>query len=228
MTPLAWRLLEVLALQLTPSERDAVLGDLIETGTTAWEGMREVLGLVVRRQLQLLNNWRPWLAVFCVVLPGSFILMGTSVSASSTFQRMSQMMTARDLLKVVAVACLLACAAWSAGFVVSSISRKTLWISGVCSLLPCLFCFFRFRIESLPRLSLFLFILPALLGVWHGIRAIRINLGLAAPLAVALTLWMIPSWSRGFGLLDFALLWPPWYIVATSYRKPASRKRSAT
>src|ERR1700758_374713 len=156
MTRLAWRGIEVLALQLAPSEREVVLGDLIEAGTTAWEGMREISGLVVRRQLQLLNNWRPWMAVFCLALPASFVLMGTSVSTSSTFRCMSwQMMAAHDVLKFLSIAFLLACASWSAGFVVSSISRKTLWMSGVSCLLPCLFCFFRFRIESLPRLSLF-------------------------------------------------------------------------
>jgi hypothetical protein len=214
MTRLAWRVIEVLALQLTPSEREAVLGDLSETGATAWEGMRELSGLLVRRQLQLLNDWRPWLAVFCLALPASFVLMGTSVS----------IMTAHDLRKILTIAFLLACASWSAGFVVSSISRKTLWMSGVSCLLPCLLCSFRFHIESLSRLSLFLFIMPAFLGVWHGIRTMRINLGFAASLAVAVTMWTIPMWSRGFWLLDCALLWPPWYIVATAYRKPTTKR----
>ena len=52
MTDLAWRIVEVLALQLAPAEREAALGDLIETRTTAWCGMREISGLVARRQLQ--------------------------------------------------------------------------------------------------------------------------------------------------------------------------------
>lgn len=228
MTALAWRLVEVLALQLAPAEREVVLGDLIETGATAWQGMREVSGLVMRRQLQLLNNWHPWVAVFGLALPASFVLMGTSVSASSTFQSMSwQMMAAHDVLKFLSIAFLLACASWSAGFVVSSISRKTIWLSGVSCLLPCLFCFFRFRIESLPRLSLFLFILPAFLGICHGIRTLRINLGVAAVQAVAVTIWMIPTSGRGFWFLNCALLWPPWYIVATVYRKAAAEKSVA-
>lgn len=227
MTDLAWRIVEVLALQLAPAEREAALGDLIETRTTAWCGMREISGLVARRQLQLLGNWRPWVAVFGLALPTSFVLMGTSVSVSSTFRCMRwQVVAAHDGLKFLFIAFLLASASWSAGFVVSSISRKTLWMSGLACLMPCLFCFFRFRIETLPRLSLFLFILPAVLGIRQGIRTMRISLGFAAALAVATTMSMILTWSRGSWLYDGALLWPPWYIVAITYRK-ASNDRSA-
>jgi hypothetical protein len=221
-------MVEVLALQLTPAEREAALGDLIETRTTAWCGIREISGLVARRQLQLLDNWRPWVAVFGLALPASFVLMGTSVSVSSTFQCVRwQVLAAHDVLKFLSIALLLVSASWSAGFVVSSISRKTLWMSAVCCLLPCVVCFCRFRIESLPRLSLFLFILPAVLGIRHGIRATRISLGFAAVLAVATTMWMILTWSKGFCLFDAALLWPPWYIVASVYRKAATKKSEA-
>jgi hypothetical protein len=228
MPDLGWRLVEVLALQLTPADREAALGDLMETRTTAWCAIREITGLVARRQLQSLRDWPPWVAVFGLALPASFVLMGTSVSVSSTIQAMRwQVLAAHDVLKFLSVALLLASASWSAGFVVSSISRKTLWMSGVSCLLPCLFCFFRFRIESLPRLSLFLFIVPAVLGVWHGLRTMRISLGFATALAIVMTMWMIATRSSGFWLFDVALLWPPWYIVASVYRKAATKKSAA-
>jgi hypothetical protein len=53
MTSLGWRLVEALALQLSPAEREVALGDLIETQSTAWQATCEVFGLVARRQLQL-------------------------------------------------------------------------------------------------------------------------------------------------------------------------------
>ena len=149
MTDLAWRIVEVLALQLTPAEREAALGDLIETRTTAWCGIREISGLVARRQLQLLDNWRPWVAVSGLALPASFVLMGTSVSVSSTFQCVRwQVLAAHDVLEFLSIALLLASASWSAGFVVSSISPKTLWMSAVSCLLPCLFLLLSYRISA--------------------------------------------------------------------------------
>jgi hypothetical protein len=227
LTNLVWRFVEALALELSPSEREAVLGDLIETRTPPWRALREISGLVTLRQLQLWNNWRPWVAAFGLALPASFILMGTSVSISSTFQRMrGQTVTANDtLLNLVFIVFLMISWSWTAGFVVSSISRRTLWISGLSSLIPCLFCFARFRIESLPRFSLFLFILPAVLGAWQGTRTMRVNLGFAVVVAASLTTLMILTWSNGFWLFKWALLWPSWYIVATASGNATMRRR---
>jgi hypothetical protein len=73
MRNIAWKLFEVMTLPLTPMEREIVLGDLIETRETAWRGMREVSGLVARRQLQLWNSWRPWLAAPGLAFPCSFL-----------------------------------------------------------------------------------------------------------------------------------------------------------
>lgn len=71
--------IEVMALQLTPTEREIVLGDLIEARETAWRGMREVSGLAVRRQLQLWKGWRPWLAAPGLTPPCSFMLIHSDV-----------------------------------------------------------------------------------------------------------------------------------------------------
>ena len=60
MRNISWKIIEAIALQLTPTEREIVLGDLLETRESAWRGTREILGLVIRRQLQLWNGWNPW------------------------------------------------------------------------------------------------------------------------------------------------------------------------
>jgi hypothetical protein len=109
--------------------------------------------------------------------------------------------------------------AWTGGFVVGSVSRRTLWVSIAATCSPCLFCLSRFRIESLSRLCLFLFLVPAIWGVRQGLRVTRIKLGTAIALAAIVTVLMIFAWSnKGLWVLNWALLWPTWYMVATARR----------
>jgi hypothetical protein len=88
MTGMLWPLMEVAARLLERGEREAVLGDLLETGEGAWRGLPDVLGLVIRRQLLHWKKWQPWLALFGLALPASLILMGFSVSVSSIYERL--------------------------------------------------------------------------------------------------------------------------------------------
>ena len=225
MTSIHWRLVEVLARLLKPGEREAVLGDLLETGQGGWRGLLDVLGLVIRRQLSHWKNWQPWLAVFGLALPGSLVLMGTSVSVSSMYE---QLIDHRILLgsphaihegffQLLCRGLLLIGCSWACGFVMGSLSRRTLWVSIASSCFACLFCLLRFREPSLSRLCLFLFLLPAIWGVRQALRLIRINLALAIFLATAITTLMIlPSNSRGLWTLNWSLVWPAWYILATA------------
>jgi uncharacterized RDD family membrane protein YckC len=49
------------------------------------------------------------------------------------------------------------------------------------------------------------------------LRSIRITLALAIFLAIAITTLMIlPSNSSGLWTLNWSLVWPAWYIVATA------------
>ncbi len=78
-------LLESLAQLLERDEREAVLGDIAETGESTLQALWSVCGLLLRRQLAHWNGWRPWIAAFGIALPFSFILMGFSVSLSLVF-----------------------------------------------------------------------------------------------------------------------------------------------
>jgi hypothetical protein len=73
---------------LERDERDAVQGDLLESGESPWQSLVAVLGLVVRREAALWTNWRPWLAAFGLALPSSFLLMGFSLSVSRAYQQL--------------------------------------------------------------------------------------------------------------------------------------------
>jgi len=131
MTNIARKIVEVVALQLTPTEREIVLGDLIETRETAWRGMREVSGLAVRRQLQLWNGWRPWLAAPGLAFPCSFLLMGFSFAISTELRnhcvhgwRLSFFSTQpAEAISLLCRVLVLLISAWAAGFTVESISR---------------------------------------------------------------------------------------------------------
>jgi cytochrome c biogenesis protein CcmG/thiol:disulfide interchange protein DsbE len=49
-----------LSLSLPSHERDAVRGDLLESGETASETLRQILGLAARREAARWLEWRPW------------------------------------------------------------------------------------------------------------------------------------------------------------------------
>jgi hypothetical protein len=78
------RLAGILARTLDPAEREAVLGDLVESGETGAEALRAVLGLVARRKAALWaaswKDWHVWLAV-ALVFPAVHLLGRTALNA---------------------------------------------------------------------------------------------------------------------------------------------------
>ena len=225
MTGVVWSLVDVFSQLLERDEREAVRGDLEEAGDNAWRGLSDVAGLVIRRQVLLWKNWRPWLAAFGLALPGSFLLMGFSLSVSSAYQQIfdPKITVGAGFWLFACNVLLLAAWAWTGGFVVGAVSRRTIWVSAALSFAPCLFCFTRFHVESLSRFCLLLFLLPAVWGVLRGLRIARIKLSSAIVLAVAVTVLTIPAWnSKGPWIPNWALSWPAWYLVATA-RKPKWR-----
>jgi hypothetical protein len=227
MTNFGWRLVELLAVQLSPAEREVALGDLIETRETAWQGMREISGLVFRRQCQLWKSWRPWLAAPGLAFPCSLMLMGFSFAISMEVHnyfvlggRLSSSPTgpveALPLLYRLPV--LLICS-WAAGFVVESVSRSTFVVTQVCCILPCMFCLMRFHHESLPRLCLLLFLFPAIAGVRFSHRGGSMSRSWAIALALIATTCMAALAVRGhLWFLNWELIVPPWYLAILSGR----------
>jgi hypothetical protein len=132
MTRAAWSLVETAAQLLERDEREVVLGDLLEAGESAWRGLTGVAGLVVRRQAGLWRSWRPWVAAFGLALPGSLLLMGSSLSVSWKVQRLmgtSGVIEDAGFLAILCNALLLIGWAWTSGFVVGSLSQRTVWVS---------------------------------------------------------------------------------------------------
>jgi hypothetical protein len=221
------RLFNLVSQLLEGDEREAVQGDLLEGGETAWQSLLAVLGLVIRREAALWSNWRPWLAAFGLALPSSFLLMGFSLSVSRAYQQFvgvtvhhaTGLSVGPGFALFLCNVLLLAAWSWTGGFVVGSVSRRTVWVSAALSFAPCVFCLERFRVESLSRLCLLLFLPAALWGAHRGLQIARIKRSSALALAVGVTALTIPMWgSGGAWIPNWALSWPAWYLVATARR----------
>lgn len=226
MNSIAWPLIKIFSKLLERDEREVVLGDLLETNERAWRGLVDVVGLVFRRQGDLWKGPRPWFAGCVVTLPGSYLLMVASLSVSCSFQRLVQHKVFgtrwptghEGYLLLLCHFLLLIAWSWSIGYVVGSISRRTVWASAALCVLPAGYLC-TVPSEIALRACLFLFLLPVVFGVRLGLRNARLSLGSASVLALATAVLMISA-SRGGALwiLNWALILPPWYLAAIAWR----------
>jgi hypothetical protein len=235
MTGTGWWCIEAASSLLEQREREAVLGDVAEAGASVWRGLLDVLGLAIRRQTLHWKSWRPWLAGFGLAWPGSLFLMGLSLALSHGIQRIADVIStrgsvhlaARSMPQLVIQALLLIVWSWTGGFVVGSVSRRTLWASILLCCLPCTYCMAEFPTGLLSSLCLLIFLLPASWGVRQGLRGMRVPYSLAFVLAVSITVLTLSAWNGGGSWLYLlALIWPGWYLVAVAKREQASSKKN--
>jgi hypothetical protein len=205
MTRVCWWLVEMASRLLDQPERDIVRGDLAECGSRPGHALREVAGLVIRRQATLWVDWHPWLAVVSVVIPIGLLLshasrwwgVTTAINGMHYWKLWDFAYLAfpgwRDDLIRIVVGTIVACAAlvgwsWTTGFVLSRLSRRTLWttmtllclvvLSGTLGTIttaqaraatPTLQYHVIFVV--FPRLlRTFLVLLPAVLGAYRGVK----------------------------------------------------------
>jgi hypothetical protein len=147
VTRACWRFVDLVSQLLAPDDRDAVCGDFTESGVSGGQALREVLGLIVRRQAVLWADWRPWLAIVGVVAPLGLLLSYVSRwwadnSAIAAWLYVNnwtwgylESPGARGNLVAMSTGVLadyLALIGWSwtSGFVLGSLSRRTQWFTG--------------------------------------------------------------------------------------------------
>ena len=224
MSSFGWSLVEWSARLLQGDERESVLGDLAEENQGILRGLFEVLNLFFRRQLPLWGSPKPWIAGLLVALPSSYLLMYVSVSVSCTYARLvhhklllGKAYTGHEgyLLLLCHIFLLLAWS-WVAGYVVGSLSRRTAWVSVAIAVAACIHYFpgATWGDASIPRILFFLFVPPALLGLWQGFRGVRVPQNVAALLALVITLLMVVAWNNNaLWELNWILIWPAWCLV---------------
>jgi hypothetical protein len=141
------RMVDAASLLLDSAERDAVCGDLAESGESGSRALREVLSLVVRRRAAVLQGRRPWLTIVSLTVPLSVLVSlqsrrtadGTAIYLwlyvnncdwtiihnSGFWQELAQCAPG-VLLSYLA----LACWSWTTGLLVGFFARRILWFSG--------------------------------------------------------------------------------------------------
>jgi hypothetical protein len=147
MTGIRWGMVHLLLRGLAADERDAVLGDLVELQTPVGSALREVAGLLVRRQAEGLASWRGSLTLGAVVVPlatligllSRFYAEGSAISAFIYIDNWSPAVLdspggRKDLAGVVlaqlAGFATLGVWSWMMGFMIGSLSRATAWVNG--------------------------------------------------------------------------------------------------
>jgi len=217
MTGLGWAVVQGASRLLGRDDREAVMGDVAEACFGFGRALSDVLDLVIRRQVDLWKNWRPWIAAFALVLPCSLSLMGLSLSVSKTVAQIA-LHEKGAALPLVLLGPLLLGWSWAGGYVAGSLSKRTLWASAVCCLLPCLFCLSRFHGQPVSRYCLLLFVLPAIWGAWQGLRDWRAPRSLAIGVALGVTVLAVATASGRTALFACVLIWPAWYLIAAMRR----------
>jgi len=220
---------------LERDERNAVRGDFAEAGETGGQALRDLLGLVARRQAALWKDWRPWLAligmaglggallIISLFLGGTYELYSWIIRNYSVIDKTVLLQTGLTLRHGIALLAfnsfLLISCSWTGGFALASLSRRTARVN------VAVFCF----VWLLSPLKLFTvsFLLPFIWGVCQGLRLgtlrRRQEIFLAAAIVsvTALTIWTggwwrAVGWGKMHPLLWLVLCWPVWYMVATA------------
>jgi hypothetical protein len=239
MSRICWWLVELLSRMLEPDEASVVRGDFAESGESGGRALRGLLGLVIRRQAALWKDWRPWISPIALAAPvlvtrGGRYSIWISVQLETLWtygvRYESGLTLTDDIVTMVCGSLLLISWAWSGGFVLGSLSRRTAWIHPAV-LLPVLWfssaillvLFFlplhKALLRLLPQVALIL--IPFLSGVHSGVRRRGLEIGRASLFAVAIAIFTIilqvedergrlafAAWSSG-GALDGRLAWTP-------------------
>ena len=141
MTRLWWQITEFTARALDASEREAVIGDLTETAQIGPEDTFDVLGLVVRRQLDAWNSWPPWIVLLGAIPIGLTIKIAALwlarlysldfwIFENSSKQELVASITARTgVTRILLCSMALALWSWASGFVLGALSKQTKGIS---------------------------------------------------------------------------------------------------
>ena len=123
-----------------------VVLNLAESGQTGGQALRDVLGLVARRQAALWKDWRPWVALIGLAPAGALLsLISRRVADGSaipiwmyldnwTWAYVTNTGARSDLLHygadIITQYLVLACWSWASGLLLGSLARRSVWVNG--------------------------------------------------------------------------------------------------
>jgi hypothetical protein len=243
---MTWSLVETICRLLEPEERQAVLGDLAESGETGIRALTAVTGLVVRRQLGLWKSWRPWVALLGL-LP---VLLAFSSFASSVVLIIERYpwepghQTHQEIiLMLFAATFLTAVCSWAVGFVTASLARRATASAAALLLVGALWEICHQQAAHTPLGILFTGLLQLALHLAPFAHGLRSGAGcgrltpqqglLLAAAALLLLIALLPlQWPDMKDLLILTFFsWPILYLMATARwresRAGSSQKQSA-
>lgn len=221
MTHVCWWFVDILSRTLETEEREAVRGDLTESGATPGQAIGDVLGLVVRRQAALWKDWHPWLALVGLVGIAAALLSelafqfdGEILMQVRTYWRHgvhygTGLSVGEDAVYLVSLFLAVFSWSWASGFVLGSLSGRTAWLTGT------LFCLvvhssYSLRLPGVQLSRIFGLILPmslpmlpfligAIWGMNRGVRLRVLDLRHALPLAAVIAiLTLLVTWTGGW------------------------------
>jgi hypothetical protein len=256
---IGWWLVDVTSQMLEPAEREVVRGDFAESGESANQALRDLVGLIARRQASLWKDWHPWLALVGLVVPLGFLLSYRSLRLDGSSRlylwiirnyatldpailEQTGLTLRHGIPPLVCGSLLLFSWSWICGYVLGTLSRRTIWFNGSIFYLVLFLTGiwgaspireYQYRVDGNAfALSLYtailqlkvqaaLVVLPSVWGMYQSGRPGALPLGktilwaaaIVAALVVQDRFWILP---RAAGLQMLAGFWPIVYMVATT------------
>jgi hypothetical protein len=216
MTRIGWRLVDILSGMLDADERQAVRGDLAESGESVARAIRDVFDLVVRRQIGLWTVWRPWLALVGIACLAGVLLsqiafrlnvdLGQQLMAYYKYGvHFGTLLTPQqDIAWLLCLAIALFLWSWTCGFVLGSLSGRAVWLTWS--------LFYLMVLDS----ALVRFILSGNL-ILRDPQPVRLLMAATLPLNPATFLFSLSAlWGAFMGVRRRVLPWRAAYVLASA------------
>ena len=229
MTGLTESVVNLLAGRLDPDEREAVLGDFLDAGVSAPRALRELSGLLARRELTLWSSCRPWLALVGVAGPLALMLWWFYLPLSNTYGLYSWIIAnyphfdrtmleetgltpERGIVLMLRQVLLLGLWSWTCGFVMGKFADRTVWVHGLAlAVLAWWLLFWSKSGLAASALVAMLFIAGGFVAAplaWGALRGVRREeMGLRPAVLVAIALLALVAVSEGAGQWNWVGEW---------------------
>jgi hypothetical protein len=199
------RSLEALARLLPHEDREAILGDICESGLSNLNAHFDLSALIWRRCLPPYAGVGDWIciAVAAIISP---LLVGLSLALSTQASREIQAGSFLGMVELLRLCALLWAASLSVGIAAMSRARTIAVFETIAILVPAIACGLQYHGSGLQMGSLFLFAIPTIYGAWIGYRQRHYH-RVGIVLMLLLTLMLGPSIiSHGYTMLNALLL----------------------